>query len=46
MRCFLVVVLLFGAAFPAAAQHGLGPRQQWQPQRTEDGFDPDRRLPP
>jgi hypothetical protein len=41
--CFAVaLVLLWTSA--AFAQHGLGSRHQWQPQITEGGFDPDRRL--
>ena len=32
MRCLLLISLLLLAAAPAAAQHGFGAREQWQPQ--------------
>jgi hypothetical protein len=43
MRKLLVIISLLLAVTPAPAQH-LGGRQQWQPQITVGGFDPDRRL--
>jgi hypothetical protein len=44
MRYFALAVLLLAPVAPASAQHSLGARQQWQPQVTEGGFDPDQRL--
>jgi hypothetical protein len=44
MRCVLVTILLLTLVAPVFAQHGLAGREQWQPQNTTDGRDPDARL--
>jgi hypothetical protein len=44
MRCVLVTILLLTLVAPLFAQHGLAGREQWQPQNTTDGRDPDARL--
>ena len=43
MRCIPLAVLIALLATPAMSQ-GLGARQQWQPELTQSGLDPDRRL--